>query len=409
MLMPRARVTTPGQDTGGGRADRIAVTGIVLIASLPVLGGTMFVVAVPTVAEALHATPGSAVLVVTVYLAVLALTQPLAGAVADRFGRCRTVRLGLGVVVAGSVLAAFSPSLALLILARSIQAVGFSLVLPGIHAQLVRGVARDGSRFGLLTAIGSMVAAIGPLLGGLLVAHFSWRSVFVTTAVLTAAAVVLVSRDDGSSPDDTSSQRKVPVRQVLGDNRLMAAAVLNGLDNLVFYSLLLGVPFLLTKASGLAAATALAILALAAAAAAPIGGLIADRVGHVVAVRLGFSMAATGLIALVSLGSTASSWSVAAVAVVGAGLGLEFPSLQAAPLRLVPVAGRATAAGIMASARQLGSAGGATLVAAFVALGPAAVFSIGAFAAIVALTLATCLDLSGSANSFVAAKRYRMA
>lgn len=407
--MPRARVTTPGQDAGERQADRIAVTGIVLIASLPVLGGTMFVVAVPTVAEALHATPGRAVSVVTVYLAVLTLTQPLAGAVADRFGRCRTVRLGLGVVVAGSVLAAFSPSLALLILARSIQAVGFALVLPGIHAQLVRGVGRDGSRFGLLTAMGSMVAAIGPLLGGLLVAHFGWRSVFVTTAVLTAAAVVLVSRDDGPSPDDTSLQRIFLVRQVLGDNRLMAAAALNGLDNLVFYSLLLGVPFLLTEASGLAAATALAILALAAAAAAPIGGHIADRVGHVVAVRLGFSIAATGLIALVSLGSTASGWTVAAVAVVGAGLGLEFPSLQAAPLRLVPVAGRATAAGIMASARQLGSAGGATLVAAFVALGPAAVFSIGALAAIVALTLATRLDLTGSANSFVAAKRYRMA
>lgn len=395
MSRPRGNpaVLPPPEASGRELTDRSAVAALVLIACLPVLSGTMLVVAVPTVADALQASPGRAVSVVTVYLVVLVLAQPLAGTVADRFGRCRTMRVGLGVVAAGSLLAVFSPSLPTLIVARGIQAVGFSLALPCVHAQLIKDRGRDGRRFGLLTAMGSLVAAVGPLMGGLLVAHFGWRGVFVATGVLTVTAALLVPGSADPPPHELVSRPRMQMREIVGDHRMAAAAGLNGLDNLVLYSLLLGVPFLLVEMGGLAAGTALAVLTLAGGAAAPFGGRIADHAGHTVAVRLGFSLAAAGLIALVILGpSPGYGAAAAAVAVTGAGLGLEFPSLQAAPLRLVPAAGRATAAGIMASARQLGSAGGATLVAALVAVGPVAVFSVGALAAVLAFTLAGRLD-----------------
>lgn len=407
----RAAPDRPRQASGSEcPSERRAVAAAVAIAALPVLSGTMLAVALPDIATSLHARPGAVVSIVAVYVVVLAVAQPVAGVWADRAGLARTVRLGLVVLVLGSLLAMLSWTLAALLVARSIQALGAALVVPGICAQLIRGRGRDARRFGVLTAVANVVAAVGPVIGALAVAHVGWRGVFAITIALGAAAAMIVPGDQAgdagpSGPDDAGPEAAddagpearrgtagTPVADLLWDRRVAAAAGLNVLDNVVLHILLLGLPFALTTAGGMAAATAVATLTVAAAATAPVGGRLADRAGDVATVRVGFLVAAAGMLGLAIAGVSPDPATVLAVMVIGAGLGLEFPGLQAAPLRLAPAERRAATAGILASARQAGSAGGALLVAALVATDPVVVFGAGAVLALAALPLAAHLD-----------------
>lgn len=363
----------------------MAVTALALVAGLPVLSGTMLVVAVPGLAASLHATPGEAVSVVTVYLVVLALSQPLAGGVADRLGTRRVVRAGLATAAAGSLLAVISWSLPPLLVARGLQAVGFALVLPGVHARLATGGGDDGRRFGVLTAVGGLAAAAGPLLGGLLVMHGGWRGVFVVTGLLAAAGMIFTPATRHRAPrgSNPASPEARPIRELMGDHRFRVALGLNGLDNMVLCSLLVGIPFLLVDRGALQAGACLAVLTLAGAAGAPVGGRVADRRGPSTAIRLGFSLTAGALALLALAGSGLGPWATAAIcALAGFGLGVEFPGLQAASLRLVGPARRATAAGLLATARHAGSAGGAMVAGLLIVRADAAVFGVAALAAL---------------------------
>jgi MFS family permease len=382
---------------------RWALAVLVVSAGLPVLAGTTLAVALPSVAAGLQASPPAAVAVVAVYFAVQVAAQPFTGVLADVVGAHRVVRWGLGVLAAGSLAAALSPVLPALLAARGLQAVGVALVLPGVHAALAADQTRDCRRFAWLTSVGNITAAVGPLLGGLLVAQVGWRGVFGVTMLLAAGAALALSSRPCRPPLVPTAAQRLPLGEVLADRRAAAAAGLNALDNLVLQTLLIGVPFALVAADGLSAAHAVAVVALAGALAAPFGARLADRLGRAVAARAGFLVAAVGLLALHQAGlARGPGTALVAFAVVGAGLGLELPSVQAAPLALVAAAGRATAAGVAATARQLGSLGGALLVAAVVATDPAAVFAVGAAGAGAAALLAGTTDPANAASPAVA-------
>jgi MFS family permease len=377
----------------GRRSDRRTVAILMLTAGLPVLGGTTLVVVLPAVAESLHTSAAAVVSIVTVYFAVQLAAQPFAGALATRIGAQRAVTWGLAILGLGSLAAALSPAVPMLLVARGLQAVGATFVLPGVHAQLAADPDRDGSRFGWLTSISNMAAAAGPLLGALLLASVGWRGVFVITLVLAGAAGLALTGQRADVQHAAARPAPVPIRAVVADRRSAAGAGINALDNAVVQAILISVPFALVASGALTAATALATVTIASTVAAPLGGRLAGRAGHGFTARTGFVFAAAGLLMLHQTGvSPVTPASLVALAVVGVGLGLEFPSIQAAPLARVAAGGRATAAGVMATARQLGSLGGALLASAVVVTNPRDVCVIAAAAAMLAAVLTTVLD-----------------
>jgi MFS family permease len=375
-------------------------------ASLPVLGATMLPVALPDIAADLGASAAAVAWVVTTFFGVQLLAQPIAGALADRLGHGHALRGGLTVLAVGALAAGVAPSLGGLLWARAVQAIGVAVVLPVVHAQLATVPSRAGRRFGLLTALGNVIAGIGPVAGTVLVGRLGWRGVFAVLAFLTVLAVALLALTCGRSGLDD-----VPIRPagrgrvgpvLMADRRVVVASALGAMDNMALAVLLVGLPLVLARTGTHLAATAVAALMVSGAVAAVLGGHMADRWGHLVVGRGGFLTVAGGVLSVpvgeLVLGPTGV---VLGLVVAGAGLGIEFPAVQAAPLALVDARHRATAAGVAACSRLVGSLGGALLVSGLLLIGPEAVVP----AAAVPALLGACLASPARGRPPVAASR----
>jgi MFS family permease len=363
--------------------------------SLPVLGATMLVVALPEIALDLGASEAAAAWVVATFFGVQLVVQPMTGALADRLGHRRALHGGLGVLAAGTVMAVAAPTFGVLLCARAVQALGVAVVVPVVHAQLATLPARTGRRFGLLTALGNLSAGVGPVVGALLVESVGWRGVFAAFAILTVLGGALVVQTcrggvlDGV-PLRSAQRRRAGVLAGLADRRVVAVSALGALDNVVLALLLVGLPLALARTATLAPATAVTTLMVTGAAAALVGGSLADRRGHLAVARGGFLTVATGVLAVPILEPRLGAAGVVlALAVAGVGLGFEFPAVQAAPLGLVDAQRRASAAGIAAGSRHLGSLAGALLASGLLLFAPALVVPSAAVPALLAACLAS--------------------
>ena len=130
------------------------------------------------------------------YLVVMALAQPLGGRIGDALGHRRTFLAGLGAFLAASVLAAMAPWFAALVALRMAQALFGGLMTPSVVALLREIVppARRGRLFGWFGTVMGLAAAIGPVLGGGLVTAFGWRAIFLVNVPVGAAALSLAWR-----------------------------------------------------------------------------------------------------------------------------------------------------------------------------------------------------------------------
>ena len=195
--------------TGRVRAAALAVLCVaVLIANLD---NTILNVALPTLSRDLNAGPADLQWIVDAYVIVFAGLLLTAGSLADRVGRKRTFMAGLALFAVGSAWAAFSGSATLLIAARAGMGVGGALLIPStlsIISDMYRGPGERQRAISLWAATTGVGVALGPILGGLLLAHFWWGSVFlvnvpIAVAGLIAAAVLVPdSRDPGASAPD---------------------------------------------------------------------------------------------------------------------------------------------------------------------------------------------------------------
>jgi MFS transporter, DHA2 family, methylenomycin A resistance protein len=118
----------------------------------------------------------------------------LAGGLGDRLGAKRIFVIGLGLFTIASALCGAAPGLATLVLARILQGVGAALFMPSSLAILRQAYpkAQDRARaIGVWSALTAVAAASGPLVGGLLVASFGWRSIFLVNLPLGVVAVAM--------------------------------------------------------------------------------------------------------------------------------------------------------------------------------------------------------------------------
>ena len=192
-------------------AHRWAVLVVVCVSALIVnVDNTILNVALPTLVRDLLATSSQLQWIVDSYAMVFAGLLLVGGSLADRFGRKRFFLIGLAIFGAGSIGAAFSGSVHLLIACRAVMGVGAALTIPASLA-IVNDVFRDSKE--RARAIGAWAGtiglgiAIGPIAGGLLLAKFWWGSIFLVNVPIVIAgfvgALVLV-------PDSKNSRAERP-------------------------------------------------------------------------------------------------------------------------------------------------------------------------------------------------------
>ncbi|MFI2643483.1 MFS transporter [Streptomyces sp. NPDC018610] len=174
--------------TAGAGANRWVVLVVLCVSLLLVaVDATVLHVAVPAVTEDLR--PGAIELlwIVDTYPLVCASLLILFGTLGDRVGRRRILLLGYGIFGVASAVAAFAPNPQLLILARALLGVGGAMIMPATLS-ILRQVFPDRREralaIGVWSAVAAVGAAVGPLLGGFLLEHFWWGSVFLVNIPL---------------------------------------------------------------------------------------------------------------------------------------------------------------------------------------------------------------------------------
>ncbi|WP_405781992.1 MFS transporter [Streptomyces sp. NBC_00859] len=184
----------PGAAVAAG-ANRWVVLVVLCVSLLLVaLDATVLHVAVPALTEDLR--PGAIQLlwIVDAYPLVCASLLILFGTLGDRVGRRRILLIGYGLFGVASAVAAFSGTPAILIGARALLGIGGAMIMPATLS-ILRAVFPDRREravaIGVWTAVAAVGAAIGPVLGGFLVEHFWWGSVFLINLPLMAVLLPL--------------------------------------------------------------------------------------------------------------------------------------------------------------------------------------------------------------------------
>ena len=384
-------------------------------------------IALPTLQRTLHAGLSTVEWVSLAYSLTLTGLMLAAGRFADAQGRRNVYGGGLLLFTLASVLCGSAPTVEALIGLRVLQGLGAALVAANGSALLVQAFPLE-ERGRALGAFGAMVGvglAIGPPLGGLIVAHASWRWIFFLNLPLgllawwllqqrvlpdpvtpgaakvdlvqpalwasgLAALMLALTRGPESGWTDAlvlggaaagvlllvaffavqsrSSDPLLPLDLVVGP--LGAAVSLTFLGQLLSVSVGFHMPLVLEETGGLSAAQSgawLAVLPLAALFCAPVAGRLADKLGARTLTVTGMALTAFGMWLLANLGVMPAGAKLAAgLTLIGIGQGLFAVPNASALLSLVPPERLGLASGLQSTTRNLGLAAGVAFTGAMV-------------------------------------------
>jgi EmrB/QacA subfamily drug resistance transporter len=188
------------------RSKPLILAALLLAAFLVNLDTTLVNVALPALTRELHATTTQLQWVIDAYNLVFAALLLTFGSLSDRFGRKGMLLAGLAVVGAASLAGGFTTSADWLIAARAVMGLGAAMTFPATLSLLTNvftGRRERARAIGLWGAVAGVAIAMGPIVGGWLLAHFSWGSVFVAMAPVAALAIAgaAVAVPPSKSPD----------------------------------------------------------------------------------------------------------------------------------------------------------------------------------------------------------------
>lgn len=165
----------------------------ILASSMAFIDSTAINVALPALEASFHATVVDVQWVVESYGLLLAALILVGGSLGDVFGRRLIFMTGVTIFTLVSVVCGIAPDIHLLIIARSFQGVGAALLVPGSLAIISTAFDEKGrgQAIGTWSGFTAITTAIGPVLGGWLVEHASWRWVFFINVPLAAAVIVI--------------------------------------------------------------------------------------------------------------------------------------------------------------------------------------------------------------------------
>jgi EmrB/QacA subfamily drug resistance transporter len=406
------------------RTERATLLAVALAGILAPLNSTMLAVALPAIVEDFGADIATAGWLMTGYLLALVVVQPVAGKLGDRYGRRPFMLGGLAVFGLASLVAAVAPDIHTLIAMRTLQAISGATVFPNGAGLLRQAIpaAHRARAFGTMGACLSLAAALGPPLGGLIVAAGGWHAIFLVNVPVVLAALLLARRhvpaqstpEQSRPPFDIAGALMFPalllgLALVAIESRHAAgllvpatlAAVLTALlaaflwrearhpdplvqprffarrgfaaatlgvsaANLGSYTVMLAVPLLLARQSGWSSIGIGLVLALQS---APMvvfafaGGQLADRLGRRLPTVVGHAMLALGIAPLAFDPALPPLALVACLALAGAGLGLGSAGLQTSAVESVSAEHAGVASGLFSTCRYIGSFAGSIVLA----------------------------------------------
>ena len=408
---------------------RLAALSLAMV--LPSLGTSIANVALPTLATSFSATMSEVQWVVISYL--LAVTSLIVGAgrLGDMVGRSRLLLLGIGLFAAASVACGYAPSLWMLIAARAVQGLGAAVMMALTVAMASDLVPKDrtGSAMGLLGTVSAVGTALGPSLGGVLIAGFGWPAVFATMAIMggitllvgrvllppdvevgrrstgfdvfgmallavslmaTAAALTLGSRLSGPALAAAAlvsalgfivfvwyeTRVSAPlVRMELLQSRMIGTALLSMLlVSAILMATLVVAPFYLSGALGLSSVQIGLVMSVgpgvAALTGAPAGRLI-DRLGYTTIVVTGLVAVMSGTLLMTVLpGRFGVSGYLASLVIVTFGYALFQAANTTSVMKATSADQRGVTSALLGLSRNLGLIAGASAMGAIYTIGP---------------------------------------
>ena len=399
-----------------------------LIAATLGLGGflanfdvTSVVVVIPTVGTDLGIPVEGLAWIIDAYSIAFTATLLAAGALADRFGRRRSLLVGNAWFLVASLACGLAWSTPSFLAARAAQGVGAAFLVTGGFASIATAFPTPAARaraFGVIGLVTGIAMALGPSLGGIIGSGLGWRWIFLTNIPfciligLVAPRIVVEMRDGADKPldwpgvviltlalalgsDGTLEARHSPIRMVIGlascaglvavfiarqrrqaqpmlDPAVFASRPMAGVAALLvavsvgYWAVLVYLPLFLTASFGWSAqATGLGLLAATVpmVVVPPLGGHLASRLGWRRLFASALTLIATGGCALAMAAITqamtlALTWAFAGLVLIGTGAALSHPQLSGAMLSLAPPNISGMASAVTVIARQTGFAMG---------------------------------------------------
>jgi EmrB/QacA subfamily drug resistance transporter len=231
------------------REKRLTLAAAVLGSSIVFLDATVIGIALPAIESDLGGGLAGQQWLTDAYLLALGSLLLIGGSLGDIFGQRRVFFIGVAGFGLTSMLCALPSSIALLCAFRAAQGVFAALLLPSTLAVIVRVFSPEerGRAIGSWTALSSVAGVIGPLVGGVLIAAWSWRLIFVINVPLVLITLVLIARGVPRSAGEPIGGRVDFLGALLAAGALagpvfaLTEQPVRGWDGIVIGSLLVGV------------------------------------------------------------------------------------------------------------------------------------------------------------------------
>lgn len=181
----------PAGSACGAARGRWVLAATILASSMAFIDGTVVNVALPALQVNLNATALDLQWVVEAYSLLLSAFLLVGGSLGDHYGRRRVFLIGVMLFALASAACGFAATMSHLIIARAFQGLGAALLVPGSLA-IISGSFSESERgraIGTWSGFSAITAGIGPVLGGWLIEHVSWRAVFFINVPLAIAVI----------------------------------------------------------------------------------------------------------------------------------------------------------------------------------------------------------------------------
>ena len=184
----------------------LAVT--ILASSMAFIDGTVVNVALPALQSSLNATAVDLQWVIEAYSLLLSALLLVGGSLGDHYGRRRIFLIGVALFAAASAACGFAGDIRQLVAARALQGLGAALLVPGSLAIISSSFSENerGRAIGTWSGFSAITAGIGPVMGGWLIEHVSWRAVFFINLPI-ALLVILISLRHVTENSDKDNTR----------------------------------------------------------------------------------------------------------------------------------------------------------------------------------------------------------
>jgi EmrB/QacA subfamily drug resistance transporter len=183
---------------------RWVLAATVLGSSLAFLDATIVNVALPRIGKDFHASVAGLQWTINAYTLTLAGLILLGGSLGDRYGRRKVFTIGVAWFAIASALCGLAPNMEVLVISRGLQGVGGALLTPGSLAIIQASFAPDDRprAVGAWSGLGGVAGAIGPFLGGWIIAAAGWRWAFLLNLPLAAVVILVAARHVPESRDE---------------------------------------------------------------------------------------------------------------------------------------------------------------------------------------------------------------